>query len=555
MTKTCTNCPNTFEVTNVDLAFYEKVSPIIAGQKIHIPPPTHCPACRMQRRLAFRNMWHLYNRKCDLSGKAIISMYAPDSGYTVYENQEWWSEKWDGVSYGREIDWDRSFLEQVNDLVKIVPKFATQNSTSENCNYSNLVSQSKNCYLTFGCIESEDCLYGHIIGKCKQSMDIMYTYSSEQCYECVDCRDSYNLRFSKDCDNCSDSSFLENCKSCRNCFGCFGLKHKEYHFFNQALSKEQYEQKLEDFRVITEEKKKEIQTNESQLRKKTPVLYMHGTSNENCSLDYIYYSKNVLDSYDVTHAEDCRYCSTTKGKDCYDITYARVENELAYEGLFVQGYNVLFSRDCVVNNQHLIYCGNCFTCKNCFGCVGLRNKEYCILNKQYSKDEYEKLVPKLIQLMSQHKQWGEFFPMELSLFTYNESAANEYFPLTKEEAKAQGLRWKDNNEVNQYTGPKTQISNDIQQVSESILKEILTCESCQKNYRIVAQEFTFYKEHNIGVPKECFFCRNKRRLQSRNPRTLFHRNCTNCNITLQTTYAPERPEKILCEPCYLTQTY
>lgn len=551
MLKSCKKCHQQFEIDQTDLNFYEKVSPVINGQKLLIPAPTHCPTCRMQRRLAFRNMWHLYNRRCDLTGKAIISMYAPDSGYKVYENQEWWSDKWDGISYGQEIDWNKSFMEQLNELITVVPKFATQNSTSENCHYSNMVSQSKDCYLTFGCVESEECLYAHIIGKCKQSMDIMYTYASEQCYECVDCRDSYNLRFSKDCDSCSDSSFLENCKSCTHCFGCFGLRHKEYHFFNQPLSKEDYEQKLKDFRIITPTKRQEIQNKLSEYRSQIPVMYMHGMSNENCSLDYIYYSKNVRDSFDVTHAEDCRYCATTKGKDCYDITYARVENELGYEGLFVQGYNILFSRDCVVNNQNLIYCGNCFSCKNCFGCVGLRNKEYCVLNKQYTKESYEQLIPKLVELMRHRNEWGEFFSMQNSLFAYNESAAQEYFPLTKDQALAQGLRWRDHDESNQYTGAKYQIPEDITAVPDSILKEILTCDSCQKNYRVVSQELSFYRKHDIGIPHECFFCRNKKRLNSRNPRKLFHRTCTNCQVALESTYSPNRPEKVLCETCYL----
>lgn len=553
MPSNCKHCQKDFEVSADDLSFYQKVSPTFEDKKYLIPAPTWCPDCRRKRRMSYRNMWHLYNRKCALSGKAIISMYGPDSESPVYDNQEWWSDKWDALSYGKDIDWSHSFFSQIQELVKQVPKFATQSALSENCNYSNLVSQSKNCYLAFGCIESEDCLYGHIIGKCKNSLDIMYTYNAELCYECVDVRDSYNIRFSKDCDNCRDSSFLENCKSCNNCFGCFGLRHKEYHFFNQALDKDTYEAKLKEFAVLTPEKRTLIAHKQQQLRSTKPVLYMHALSNENCSLDYIYYSKNVRDSYDVTHAEDCRYCSTTKGKDCYDITYSRVDTELCYEGLFVQGYNVLFSRDCLVNNRYLLYCGNCFTCKNCFGCVGLRNKEYCILNKQYTKEAYNKLVPKVIALMEQHQEWGEFFPMQNSLFGYNESAAQEYFPLTKEETLAQGLYWHENDDSHQYTGNKVQVSDDIDQVSENILKEILTCDTCQRNYRIVGQELAFYKNNKIGLPHECFFCRNQRRLRARNPRQLFHRNCTNCNTPLESTYAPERPEQILCEKCYLNE--
>ncbi len=551
----CKHCNTPFTIDAQDQDFYQKVSPVIDGKVLKIPLPTLCPDCRRQRRMAYRNMWHLYNRTCDLSGKAIISMYAPESGYKVYDNKEWWSDKWDAVSYGHDIDWNKGIFEQVNELVKVVPKFAVQTSTSENCNYSNMVSQSKDCYLTFGCVDSEECLYGHIIGSCKQSMDIMYTYGSEHCYECVDCRDSYTIHYAKDCDNCSDSRFLENCKNCNNCFGCVGLRRKEYHFFNQPLTKEEYTKKLSEFAILTKEKKILIENEMNMLRATQPVLYMHGLNNENCSLDYIYYSKNVRDSYDVTHAEDCRYCATTKGKDCYDITYARIDNELGYEGLFVQGYNLLFSRDCVVNNQHLLYCGNCFSSKNCFGCVGLRNKEYCIFNKQYTKEEYESLVPKLVDQMIKYQEWGEFFPMQNSLFAYNDSAAQEYFPLTRAQALAQGLRWKDTNEINQYSGPQTQVPDDISQVTDTILKDILTCETCSRNYRVIAQELAFYRSHNIGIPHQCFFCRNQRRLHIRNPRKLFHRNCTKCQVALETTYSPDRPEPIMCEQCYLQTTY
>ncbi|MEI8091831.1 MAG: hypothetical protein WCG98_06540 [bacterium] len=36
---------------------------------------------------------------------------------------------------------------------------------------------------------------------------------------------------------------------------------------------------------------------------------------------------------------------------------------------------------------------------NMFGCVGMRDKEYCILNKQYTREEYETLVPQIIEKM------------------------------------------------------------------------------------------------------------------------------------------------------------
>ena len=82
----------------------------------------------------------------------------------------------------------------------------------------------------------------------------------------------------------------------------------------------------------------------------------------------------------------------------------------------------------------MVYCISCFGSHDCFGCVGLRNKSYCILNTQYTKEEYEELVPRIIIHMMKNGEWGEFFPSSMSPFGYNETVATEYFPREKEEA-------------------------------------------------------------------------------------------------------------------------
>ncbi len=51
----CITCGAGFEVTDEDMQFYDKLSPVIGGEKFQIPPPKMCPSCRQQRRLAFRN--------------------------------------------------------------------------------------------------------------------------------------------------------------------------------------------------------------------------------------------------------------------------------------------------------------------------------------------------------------------------------------------------------------------------------------------------------------------------------------------------------------------
>ncbi|HRI36281.1 MAG TPA: hypothetical protein PK765_04380 [bacterium] len=67
----------------------------------------------------------------------------------------------------------------------------------------------------------------------------------------------------------------------------------------------------------------------------------------------------------------------------------------------------------------------------------MNDKSYCILNKQYTEEEYNTLVPKIIAHMRETGEWGEFFSPNLSPFGYNETVAMEYFPLTKEQALSQ----------------------------------------------------------------------------------------------------------------------
>jgi hypothetical protein len=90
--KKCKDCSNKFEITDKDLEFYDKLSPIIDEIKYNLPIPNICPECREQQRTSFRNRRNLYKRKCDLTGKNIISMYSPDKLYKIYYNEDYESE-------------------------------------------------------------------------------------------------------------------------------------------------------------------------------------------------------------------------------------------------------------------------------------------------------------------------------------------------------------------------------------------------------------------------------------------------------------------------------
>ena len=107
--------------------------------------------------------------------------------------------------------------------------------------------------------------------------------------------------------------------------------------------------------------------------------------------------------------------------------------------------------------------------------------------------------------------YGEFFPAEHSAFAYNTALVMEHFPLTKEQALAQGYRWKDAEEKNyKVTLRSEDVPKTISGVTDGILEQIIGCahngtctEQCTAAFKIVPQELAFYRRMNIPLPRFC----------------------------------------------------
>ncbi len=504
--------------------------------------------------MMFRNFKTLYKRNSDKSGQPMVSMYSAGSPYKVYTRDEWWADDWDAKTYGREFDFGHPFFEQFRELLLAIPRFNFMINRSEGCDYANFTSGSKNCYMVFGCVEDEDCLYGHIVWESKGSVDNLYLHKSELCYECVDCLGCYKLMHCQECDSCSESIGLFDCRSCANCIGCVGLKQKTYHIFNQPVSREDYARFLEDHPLSDPRTISFILRKRNELRKEMPQRYLFGLQNKDVSGNHIYNAHNVHDSFDIRSGENSSFVYTTrKAMDTYDAAFSP-DIEASYEVLTCMGSNrVRFCHLCLTSSD-AFYSDTCFNAHNIFGCAGLKGGEYCILNRQYSKEDYEALVPRIKEHMKKTGEWGEFFPVELSPFKYNESIAQEYFSLSKEEALAQGFGWTD--DIPSTAGQET-VSNDALPVNpknygEELLKQILKCDACGRNYRFVSQEIEFYKRFGLSLPRKCFNCRHAQRMSLRNTRKLWDGKCAKCGMEFRTSYNPEQQKefRIYCEQCY-----
>jgi hypothetical protein len=340
--------------------------------------------------------------------------------------------------------------------------------------------------------------------------------------------------------------------------------------FNKQYTKEEYEKKKKEMKLNTHEGIDACMTQVRAVFRDGIYKYADVKNNENTIGDHVYNAKNAYYCFDSKDLEDCRYCAklSLSVKNAMDYNSWGDKAELVYQCTACGDniYNMKWCTTCTSNLHDCEYADLCTRSNNLFGCVGLKNKQYCILNKQYTKEEYESLYKKLVEYMSETGEYGEFFPASICPFGYNESMAMEAFPLTKDEALSQGFRWQD--ELPFTRGKETVSFNDIPQSSQDIdsaklTDQILACTQCTRNYKLIKQELEFYMANGIPVPRACPNCRHASRMALRNPMQLWNRQCmcsrprhgshgdtTSCPNTFETTYAPDRSEQVYCAECY-----
>ncbi|MFZ1019820.1 MAG: hypothetical protein WAN61_02425 [Minisyncoccia bacterium] len=590
MQKICQNCKNEFKIEKEELIFYEKIS---------VPIPKLCPDCRLQQRMMFRNERTLHKRKPDTpnSPEEVISIFAPDSDQTVYDQKTWWGDSWDATTYEQEIDWQKPFFEQLKTLWRKVPDMALANINGVNSEYCSITEGNKNCYLVIGGDFNENVMYSSFTFNVKDSIDLHWVSKSDLSYESVDCISCSRLLYSRQCETCLESAFLFNCKNCSNCFGCVNLRNSQYCFWNEQLDKKSYEEKMKNIDLSSFS---EIQKYKNQFEKfilKYPHKFARVIRSINSTGDNLEGTKNCQNCFDVFGgAKDCGniWLAYSLVTNCYDCDHFGKNSENSYQcSTIYPGSNIFFSRF-IIESHDVSYSYNCHNCSNLFGCIGLRNKSYCIFNKQYSKEEYLELVPKLKQHINDlpYKdntgkiyEYGDYFPADLSPFGYNETVAQELFPLTKQEAEAKGYLWREKISQKYVSDIDAKdLPDSLKETNETIIQKVISCahagicsHQCTKAYKITQNEFDFYQKLSIPIPRLCYNCRYCERITKRNPVKLWHRECqcagensankiykntrvhehknSACQNEFETPYSPERKEIVYCEKCYNQEVY
>lgn len=572
----CQNCKTQFTIEPDDFGFYEKIK---------VPPPTWCPECRMMRRMTYRNERTLYKQNCDLCKKPTISMYNPENKYIIYCNECFNSDEWDPMEYGKEYDFAKPFFEQVADLFKTIPRRALYRDFDVNSEYTNQSVYMRNSYLCFGGHHYEDSAYCAQNFMLKNCLDVDFSSDCEFCFDSLYLRKCFRVRFGYFSENCIDSWFLYDCHNCQNCIGCTGLRNKSNCIFNKQYTKEEYDNEIKELGLSNPENLEKIKNEFWKNTLKFPRKYANIKNAVSSTGDNLEQVRNCKYVFSVSGAENIRYAFFMPyggGKDCFDLDHVGMGSTEDYELHSAFGDNRVYFSHRVYYSHNIEYSDDVYNSENIFACAGLRKKSYCILNRQYSKEEYEKLVQKIKEQMDEMQfvdkkgrvyKYGEFFPFEIIPFAYNESVVHEYFPLTKEEILERGYKYKEPEGKNYKPTILPSQLPPIDKADDKILQEIVQCEhvgrcnqKCTFAFRIIQNELNLSKVLNIPLPNLCPNCRHMERIKIMNQPRLYHRKCMckdqnhghldiECPSEFETSYAPERPEIIYCEKCYNQEVY
>jgi hypothetical protein len=539
--------------------FYVRLEDIEFYKKIQVPLPTLSPSERMRLKMSFVNIENLFFNESAKTGKKIVSAYPPNTSYKIWEHKIW--NDTDFIMAGIEYNEKQKFFEQYQELKLAVPRPNLFIKNGVNSDFTNLVLNVKNCFLIFDASEAEDCAYGEYLDQAKNCWDCFGAIHTNNSFDSLMEVDCYQTFFVENSERCLDSAFLFDCRDCSNCFMCTNLRHKKYCFYNEQLSKTEYENKMREINLgsikVIEKYKKEFK----EFKRKNINRANRNTKTINCVGDNLLNTKNCYQCFHTDDSQNLAYClGVVESRDVWDCFISWANSELSYELSYSFGsvYQAKFSV-LPSNLQNCEYCDFCKNCSDCFACIGLKNKQFCIFNKQYSEEEYWKKLDEIKTKMLADGEYGEFFPKELAPVPYNISVATSYGGYDDLDiAKKYGYRIEEVEEPNPDTQNEItidEVPDDIKDVTDDILTKVIIDKKNNKKFKYTKEELEFHRKYNLALPTEHYSAILARKRIALGPIDFNpkYRNCTKCGEKTQVTFPedhPDAPLRVYCEKCY-----
>lgn len=549
------HCEDEFKITSEDISFLKM---------LRVPAPNFCPTCRRIRRLVHMSMMNLSKRPCEAPAHAekMIAVFPEECPFPVYDYQYFIGDEFDPFSFGVTYDNNKSSMQTLFDLRKIfpMPSFLNRDPSSLNSEYSSGGRDNKNCYFTMGCYTVEDVWYSSLIHKSRMIMDSRGVKNSEFVYNGLFSDHIYKSSFVYFSANCTDSMFLFDCRNCVNCFGCANLRNAKYCVYNEQLSKEQYEAFIKSIHPMSHDALYEYKNKFWKLVKKLPMNGPHNVGSENVSGVNISRSKNLFDIVEADNSEHVRHAEGIMShKDSMDIMFSGGHSSNLYGTINIgsQSSNVRFSVSCkfCIDSEFIF---NSKNLSNCFMCFGLQNKSYCVLNTQYTSEEYFEIVDEIKSQMIQNGEYNDGLGLEFSAQAYNFSMAQIAYPLTNEEIEKLGGYVAKEQEINTHgleTLSKENLLPTIEETTDDIIEKAIICEISKRPFRIVASELSFYRQMGLPLPTMHPILRIEEQYRIAPNGKKYKAICQKCNKDIESIFNPDRDFVLYCEKCYQSEVY
>ncbi|EKD33417.1 MAG: hypothetical protein ACD_76C00034G0003 [uncultured bacterium] len=530
-------------------------------KKFNVPASRLAPLTRWWCQTGFFLGYQWWWNKHAKTGKPILTFVHPATGIRVLPDKEWFEE--DFVSAGRAVDFKLSFFKQMRELQLAVPMLSDRNAQEPINSISKFSMGDVNSYFVMF-TKSRNTLFSGWSFDVENCSELFNTSFVTNSFNIADSHHIHNCRFVRLSSNCLNSMFLFDCRNCEFCFGATNKRNKKYLWLNEQLSKDEWERRYSkidmrsrlrldemvlQFRQLVQDaiwpenfNEKAIDSIGEYLTNVTRVSWGYSC------LDGVHDVKNVNygkgDSYD---SADCS--GLVDSNNCY------------YSVNSVRSSQIKYSYSCQ-DSQKLEYCMQCMNCEDCFGCIGLNRKKFCLLNKQYSEQDYWKLVDEIKCVMLSVGDYGEFLPLSMSTGYFPEAGARFVgAPKTIGVEKLGALDFDPNSEG--AIGMELSQAKDIIQVSEvpDNINDIDSNEwvgkavfdpDFKRRFSYLRPEIEFHKKMGIALSRKHFISRFQSMIEELNNGRLETDNCSNCENEIIVANSLSYPNRtIYCKPCYL----
>jgi hypothetical protein len=384
---------------------------------------------------------------------------------------------------------------------------------NENVDFCDEALGARNAYLSFVTgNNAENILYSAFVYDNVANVvgSFLVNRNSENVYMSTLVLESMDVYYSRFIANSSHIWLSSNLTGCHDCIYCDDLQNQSYCIRNKQYTKEAYE--VEKNRILREDKQNFLTNYRTKVSKK-----WINKKSENSTGNALNWSENVENGYYMSHLSGGRNVMIGSGGDLSRNMYDAIDVGTSCQDFYAVagvGWNSsnIYCSTMVTQSSSIYYSYDVSESHHCFGCIWLKNKSYCIMNKQYTKEDWEIEVTSIMENMERDGTLGQFFPPQMNPFYFNDTFASLiYDDFTREEVTAAGYLWRDapiqadiptgadvvqNTELDRFQGYDTA---GVWQINRDILSKVIVDES-GNYYRIVPWEYDFLVRHALPLP-------------------------------------------------------